>query len=229
MRWQLLPDRTEVTCGETLPFLLINDGSGLISFGLSYRLERYDRDAWFECDFEGASQRFRSDGPGSGLSLPPTFLPMLLRVDIACFAGGVGSISDRAPLNVLPPHPTANDRVPTAQSVPMQSKALRVIYETYVLFARRVPLYACRPSRRNLSGCSPLRGLHGTRGQSVVINMVALLAMRWRWAVRLESLVGVPWVRRGRATRAVLGSSRACSRPRVARRRRARADRRRCR
>ena len=57
----------------------------------------------------------------------------------------------------------------------------------------------------------------------------ALLAMRWRWAVWPESLVGVPWVRRGRATRAVLGSSRACSRSRVARRRRARADRRRCR
>lgn len=38
MRWRLLPNRTEVTCDETLPFLLINDGSGLISFGLSYRL-----------------------------------------------------------------------------------------------------------------------------------------------------------------------------------------------
>ena len=68
-----------------------------------------------------------------------------------------------SPADVVPPAPTANNRVPTAQSEPMQRKALRVIYETYVLFARRVPLYACRPSRRNLSGCSPLRGLQETR------------------------------------------------------------------
>jgi hypothetical protein len=66
MSWQLVPERTEVTRGETLPVsLILTLGANATARVLYQRLPSGYR-------------------PGSGMSSSPTFPQMLRRVVIAC-------------------------------------------------------------------------------------------------------------------------------------------------